>query len=253
MPCWRDVRRASLCHPHRLVWCTWRGVLLWCLSQIGEGSFGVVRRAVWRGMQVAVKELKLVEVRPARAPPTSTHYHHHRHHHRRRPHPGNPSHSCTCVQHQTELGAPTAGLTATQMELRHEAEMMRRVCNHDSIVQFVGVLLRPRPAVVTKFMRSGSLEELLVRGCGCPCAVPLLWLPPCFVAATALSPPWLPLVLVGGASPFTRACGTASFVARRLVGGAGARRAAQPSVVAVVEADHEHGYERGGGSGPSAP
>ncbi|CAN0544542.1 unnamed protein product, partial [Ectocarpus sp. 8 AP-2014] len=25
---------------------------------IGEGSFGVVRRARWRGMEVAVKELK---------------------------------------------------------------------------------------------------------------------------------------------------------------------------------------------------
>ena len=32
-------------------------------EKVGEGSFGVVRRAVWRGMQVAVKELKLVEVR----------------------------------------------------------------------------------------------------------------------------------------------------------------------------------------------
>ena len=32
-------------------------------EKVGEGSFGVVKRAHWRGMEVAVKELKLVSVR----------------------------------------------------------------------------------------------------------------------------------------------------------------------------------------------
>jgi hypothetical protein len=32
-------------------------------EMVGEGSFGIVRRAVWRGMDVAVKQLKVAAVR----------------------------------------------------------------------------------------------------------------------------------------------------------------------------------------------
>ncbi|CAN0190357.1 unnamed protein product, partial [Hapterophycus canaliculatus] len=36
------------------------------------------------------------------------------------------------------------------------------VCNHNCVVQFVGVLLRPVPSVVTMFMENGSVEDMLV-------------------------------------------------------------------------------------------
>jgi hypothetical protein len=41
--------------------------------------------------------------------------------------------------------------------------MMSRVCNHDHVVQFIGVIMPPHSAVVTKFMACGSVEDLLVR------------------------------------------------------------------------------------------
>lgn len=65
------------------------------------------------------------------------------------------------LQHTDE--GLTADLQSTLEELRHEARMMSRVCNHDNVVQFVGVVVEPRPAVVTKFMRCGSLEDVLVK------------------------------------------------------------------------------------------
>jgi serine/threonine-protein kinase CTR1 len=40
---------------------------------------------------------------------------------------------------------------------------MSRVCNHENILPFVGVMVRPQPAVVTKFMMNGNVEDLLVR------------------------------------------------------------------------------------------
>lgn len=36
------------------------------------------------------------------------------------------------------------------------------VCNHNCVVQFVGVLFRPTPSVVTMFMENGSVEDMLV-------------------------------------------------------------------------------------------
>lgn len=43
-------------------------------------------------------------------------------------------------------------------------ESMYAVCNHNCVVQFVGVLFRPTPSVVTMFMENGSVEGLLVSG-----------------------------------------------------------------------------------------
>lgn len=40
--------------------------------------------------------------------------------------------------------------------------ILRRFCPSPSVVQFVGVLLRPVPSVVTRFMENGSVERLLV-------------------------------------------------------------------------------------------
>jgi serine/threonine protein kinase len=40
---------------------------------------------------------------------------------------------------------------------------MARVCNHANVIDFVGVVLDPRPALVTRFMVMGSVEDMLVR------------------------------------------------------------------------------------------
>jgi serine/threonine protein kinase len=41
--------------------------------------------------------------------------------------------------------------------------MMARVCNHDNVVQFIGVILPPLPSVVTRFMARGSVEDVMVK------------------------------------------------------------------------------------------
>lgn len=86
---------------------------------IGEGSFGVVRRARWRGMDVAVKELK-VSIAYAAAAVSSN--------------------------GSADLSSGAGTATATMMvddgsrqrissmdgeeEMRHEARMLAKVCNH---------------------------------------------------------------------------------------------------------------------------
>mmetsp|Transcript_4140 Transcript_4140/g.8971 ORF Transcript_4140/g.8971 Transcript_4140/m.8971 type:complete len:1085 (-) Transcript_4140:482-3736(-) len=118
---------------------------------IGEGSFGVVRAAEWRGMLVAVKELRgnekllLAGSNPAGVEVDET----------------------LMVGPKNPEGPP--GLTrcvssssSEEWDLKHEAAMMSRVSNHENIVPFVGVLLTPRPCVVTKLMRGGSVEDMLV-------------------------------------------------------------------------------------------
>lgn len=88
---------------------------------IGEGSFGIVRRARWRGMYVAVKELK-VSIAYAAAAASSN--------------------------GSADSGVAAAGVTAAaalaiddgnrnrssstdgEEEMRHEARMLAKVCNH---------------------------------------------------------------------------------------------------------------------------
>lgn len=41
--------------------------------------------------------------------------------------------------------------------------MMARVCNHDNVVQFIGIVLPPTPAVITRYMANGSVEDVLIR------------------------------------------------------------------------------------------
>lgn len=87
---------------------------------IGEGSFGTVKEGVWRGMRVALKELKM------------------------------ESHTTPEMANQ-QLN-----------ELKREATTMARVCNHAHIIQFVGIVLAPKPCVVTVFCSNGSVETMLV-------------------------------------------------------------------------------------------
>ena len=93
---------------------------------IGQGSFGIVRVGTFRGMQVAVKELKV---------------------------------GTTFVYSgKTEEDARREEV----MDLKREAATMARVSNHVNVVPFVGVVLEPTPSVVMEYMPGGSVEELVV-------------------------------------------------------------------------------------------
>lgn len=91
-------------------------------EQIGTGAFGVVRRGMWRGMQVAVKRLCFAPTRTGR----------------------------TNSEHEL------------LQEMLHEARVMSRVCHHDHVVEFVGVVLGADPVVVTKYCAQGNLASILV-------------------------------------------------------------------------------------------
>ena len=102
---------------------------------IGEGSFGVVHFGVWHGMKVAVKALKMKEgYSTLAAQPTSGEH--------------NPVEKAMCKTDEEFL--------------RHEAKLMARVCNHDHVIQFVGIIVHPHPCVVTVFCAGGTVEDLLV-------------------------------------------------------------------------------------------
>jgi serine/threonine protein kinase/ankyrin repeat protein len=105
--------------------------------QLGEGSFGTVLKAKWRGMMVAVKVLRV----ESDALSVAT--------------------SVLDKARRTSSGSSSALQTAIE-ELRKEATVMSRVAHHDNIVRFVGVVEDPFPAVVTQFMSRGSLEKMLV-------------------------------------------------------------------------------------------
>ena len=113
---------------------------------IGEGSFGVVRKAKWHGMVVAVKTLKVgaalgeSDVMAGDACNAGT----------------------DGIEEESRGSSGAADLRLTLHELSHEAHVMARVCSHDHIVHFIGVLVKPRPAIVTAFMELGSLEDVLV-------------------------------------------------------------------------------------------
>jgi serine/threonine protein kinase len=108
---------------------------------IGEGSFGIVHFGVWRGMSVAVKALKITAGFSSFA-----------------------SHVSSGEQGQKEKEKEKEGsMSSTDDEfLRHEAKLMARVCNHDHVIQFVGIVVQPCPCVVTIFCAGGSVEDLLV-------------------------------------------------------------------------------------------
>jgi serine/threonine protein kinase len=110
---------------------------------IGEGSFGIVYFSVWRGMHVAVKALKITEGFSALASRGSE-----------------PPGSGTA---STSTGTTSSSSCSSDAEfLRHEAKLMARVCNHDHVIQFVGIVVHPSPCVVTIFCSKGSVEDLLV-------------------------------------------------------------------------------------------
>jgi serine/threonine protein kinase len=113
---------------------------------IGEGSFGVVRMAQWRGMTVAVKTLKVGPELGHSSVVTGD--------------------ACDAggdgVDDEAASSTEQSDLESTLQELSHEAHVMARVCSHDHIVHFIGVLLKPKAAIVTAFMELGSLEDVLV-------------------------------------------------------------------------------------------
>ncbi|GBG25760.1 Protein kinase, putative [Hondaea fermentalgiana] len=133
---------------------------------IGEGSFGVVRAAEWRGMLVAVKELRgneklmLAGSNPSGVEIDTALL--------GGDHAGVGAGGAKAGEVEGENNGNPSGLargascSSEEWDLKHEAAMMSRVSNHENIVPFVGVLLTPRPCVVTKLMRGGSVEDMLV-------------------------------------------------------------------------------------------
>lgn len=179
-------------------------------GRIGEGCFGIVFRASWRGMDVAVKQLREdVELRteelaepktgpktepktepgagaavdaPALAPP---------------PAPPQAASLSRASSSETRRDRLTAVDSARREMLKEcvqrglcggerreqrgalsrahahpypslslslcRASVMERVCHHDNVVQFVGVLLEPKRSVVTRFMPRGSVQDVLVQ------------------------------------------------------------------------------------------
>jgi len=114
---------------------------------IGEGSFGVVRKAKWHGMTVAVKTLKVGQAAASGSGVMD----------------GDACHAGTDgVDDDSGNRSGAADLKVTLQDLSHEAHVMARVCSHDHIVHFIGVLIKPMPAIVTAFMELGSLEDVLV-------------------------------------------------------------------------------------------
>lgn len=184
---------------------------------VGRGSFGLVHRGTWRGMEVAVKELDQSVVfanapdpepvppptRPAlqpgdrqlahdtyatsiapasppkviskdqqparwqtlsavipsvaRAPGAGAE--------RAETGAGNGSMEGIGGEDEDAVGARLTRGTYLRLvnELKHEAAVMARVCNHDHVVQFVGVITSPVPAIVTRFMSGGSLDHLMLK------------------------------------------------------------------------------------------
>jgi serine/threonine protein kinase len=90
---------------------------------VGEGSFGVVYSGMWRGVPVAIKQLK------EKTPLSST---------------------------------PNQSDANRHADLLHEAETMARVCNHAFVIQLIGIAFAPSPCVVTVFYENGSVEDLLI-------------------------------------------------------------------------------------------
>lgn len=106
---------------------------------IGEGSFGTVRVAYWRGMRVAVKFLK-----------------------------SDSKNSVLDVSSDNETSKDVDSSSVSSMkDIQHESQTMARVCNHAFIIQFIGIVLTPIPCVVTAFYVNGSVEDLLVKNSTC--------------------------------------------------------------------------------------
>ena len=83
---------------------------------IGEGSFGIVRRARWRGMDVAVKELKVSVAYVAAAASSN----------------GSADSGVTAASALAidDGNRNRSSSTDGEEEMRHEARMLAKVCNH---------------------------------------------------------------------------------------------------------------------------
>lgn len=81
---------------------------------IGEGSFGVVRRGQWRGMDVAVKELKTCIASAAAAAAAGS----------------TAATGAGAAAGGRGVDRPRLDSTDGEEEMRHEARMLAKVCNH---------------------------------------------------------------------------------------------------------------------------
>jgi hypothetical protein len=116
---------------------------------VGQGSFGMVRKGKWRGMDVAIKTIKN---RVPTVSPTATAA-------AGRGGGGGGGGGNVEEYDDAEKDRKLA-VNRAAAELRHEAAMLARVCHHESVVEFVGIVPE-KLAVVMKFMKNGSLQSLI--------------------------------------------------------------------------------------------
>ena len=118
---------------------------------IGEGSFGIVRKGNWRGMDVALKIPRYDNNPIFRA--------------------NNASSTIPIGDLQGDDAAPSSSNSASSIEnmskeYAQEIETMALVCNHANIIQFVGVVTEVStisPCIVTAYYANGSIYDKLFK------------------------------------------------------------------------------------------
>jgi hypothetical protein len=145
---------------------------------VGEGSFGFVRKGKWRSMEVAIKTMKSshtsivgvvggvggvgVGIKRAVAGAGAVSHGDGRGGLENGKGLTNGTDSANGDDgdnaHEDELlRTQEAAMEAQATELRHEAAMLARVCHHEFVVEFVGIV-PDKLAVVMRFMPNGSLQ-----------------------------------------------------------------------------------------------
>mmetsp|Transcript_27391 Transcript_27391/g.46287 ORF Transcript_27391/g.46287 Transcript_27391/m.46287 type:complete len:680 (-) Transcript_27391:7292-9331(-) len=117
---------------------------------IGEGSFGTVRRGVWRGMDVALKILRLDAVNgtaSAHSPSTST------------------GGQC-CIGESVDEDNSLHNTAQLPHEYLKEVQTMALVCNHANVIQLVGMVNEASaysPCIVTVYYPNGSVYDQIFK------------------------------------------------------------------------------------------
>jgi hypothetical protein len=119
---------------------------------IGEGSFGTVRRGVWRNMDVALKILRLNAVGGS---PLSAHS------------PSSSSKGCPGECGVVNGNGSGNGIGCGEplvlnQEYLKEVQTMALVCNHANVIQLVGIVneVSPfSPCIVTEYYANGSVYD----------------------------------------------------------------------------------------------
>jgi hypothetical protein len=127
-------------------------------AYIGEGSFGTVRRGVWRGMDVALKILRLddttaaASIRGATCVSASAASGQQK-----------CAHDTICAESHSEQTL-TNGVSHISPEYLQEIQTMALVCNHANVIQLVGMVSEISsfsPCIVTAFYINGSVYDKL--------------------------------------------------------------------------------------------